>query len=113
MGEMDGFTEASAVHLRVEYYKEEGEEGEESLEGKGSDACRLPPYTCYKSRSYEGFCQCECDSKRFGGKAKELKMEKVHIFRHDQSGTYRIHKFQNASYEEDETGYKAAEAFEA
>ena len=40
-------------------------------------------------------------------------MEKVHIFRHDQSGTYRIHKFQNASYEEDETGYKAAEAFEA
>ena len=45
--------------------------------------------------------------------SEELQVEKVHIFRHDQSGTYRIHKFQNASYEEDETGYKAAEAFEA
>ena len=113
MGEMDGFTEASAVHLRVEYYKEEGEEGEESLEGKGSDACRLPPYTCYQGSTYYGFCQCERDSKRLGYEGKELQVKEVHIFRHDQSGTYRIHELQDASDEEDETGYKAAEAFEA
>jgi hypothetical protein len=40
-------------------------------------------------------------------------VKEVHIFRHDQSGTYRIHELQDASDEEDKACNKTAEAFEA
>ena len=45
MGQMNGFSEASAVHFRVEDYKYQCQQGEESLYGHCCDCGHASPYT--------------------------------------------------------------------
>ena len=46
MGQVNCLTEASAVHLRVEYDQQECQQGKESLKDDGRQCDCLPPYSC-------------------------------------------------------------------
>ena len=113
MGEVYGLSKTSAVHLRIEYDKEQCKYCKESLESQGCYSCLLSEYACYQGSTYDGFRQRKCDSKRFGRKGQKLQMEEVHVFGHDQAGTDRVHEFKDSTDEEDEACDEAAETLQS
>ena len=113
MGEVDGFSEASAVHFRIEYHQGKGQEGEEGLECHCGDSGRLSPYAGDEGCSYDGFRKGEGCSENLCREAEESHMQEIQIFSHYETGTYGVHEFEDASDEEYETGYEAAKTLQS
>ena len=96
MGQMDRFTETSAVHFRIEYDQKQGQDREEALEYEGCYGGASPPYSCHHRGSEYGLCKSKSGSCRLGCKGQEAYVEKREILVHHQSGTDRVKKLKNA-----------------
>ena len=55
MGQMDGLTKASAVHLRIEDDEKKSKQCKEYLNTERGKGHCLPPDTCNKCNAYDGF----------------------------------------------------------
>lgn len=113
MSQMYRFSETSAVHFRIEYYQNQGKDREEALEYEGCYGGASPPYSCHHRGSEYGLCKSECGSCRLGCKTQEAYVEKREILVHNQPGSDRIKKLQDAGNEEDEACDEAAESFQS
>ena len=94
VGKVDGLSEASAVHFRIEYDENKSQKGEESLENHGGIGCDLSTYTGDQGSSNDGFGKSECHSKTFGCKPQETNMQEFKVLFHYQSCAYRVKDLQ-------------------
>ena len=59
MREVDGLSEAPAVHGRIEYYKQKCQECEQTLQRHGCHCHRFPPYSGDEGCADYGFREGE------------------------------------------------------
>ncbi len=96
MGEVDSFSETSAVHLRIEDDKGNGEQGEEGLESHRCSCCRLSPYSGYQGRAYECLGEGQQGAEDFRGESEESDMQEIEILIHHKPGTDRVQELEDA-----------------
>ena len=113
MGEVDGFSEASAVHLGIEDDQRQGQKREEGLERHGCNACRLSPYTSDEGGSQYGFGKGKAGSENLGRETEKSHVQEVKVFSHDQTCAYRVHEFEYSTDEEYKACDEAAEALQS
>ena len=57
--QVNGFSEATAVHFRIEDNQQEGQQGEECLKYNGAYCCDFSPYSGNESCAYDRLGQGE------------------------------------------------------
>ena len=96
MGEVDGFSKASAVHLGVEYDQQEGQQGKESLNDEGGQSHRFSPYSCYEAGADDSLGKSEHHSEELRGGSHESYMQEIEVAVHDQACSGRVKELYDA-----------------
>ena len=99
---MDRLPEAAAVHRRLGYVEDDGEQSEEGQQRTADDAYDLSPYSGYERCSQNAFDQGEGGSEYAGSPLQEAQMEEVEVLVHHQSGANRIHQLEYARHQQDQ-----------
>ena len=113
MRKVDGFSETSAVHFRIEDDQQEGKQCEESLEYDCRDDSGLAPYACDERCASYGFCESKGCPKCLGCEIHEPDVQESEVFLHHKASSDRIKQFQYAGNEEDQSGEESAEPLES
>ena len=100
---MNGFTEAAAIHCRIEYHQGQGQQGKESLESHCCDRGHFSPHASDESRSDECLHKSKSGSQNLGSRTYEAYVKKFKIFLHHKPGSYRIKNLEDTGNEEYES----------
>ena len=112
MGQMDGFSETAAVHLRVLDKQGQGHAREQQGQDTAEDPGQFPENARDEGRSEQGFQQGEGDAGRLGCPFQELQSEELVIGRYDQPRPDGIQQLQQAGNQENESAEDCGETSE-
>ena len=109
MSQVDGLSEASAVHFRIEYQQEQRDDSEDALHHERCCSESFPPYAAYQGCSDESLRKCQCNAEYFGCRGQETDVHEVEVLFDYQAGSDRIHKFYQSGKEENHSEQESAE----
>lgn len=96
MGEVDGFSKASAVHFWIEDDQEKGQHGKESLKDEGGQPHRFSPYSCYEAGADDSLGKSEHHSEELRGGSHESYMQEIEVTVHHKACSGRVEELYDA-----------------
>ena len=102
MGQMDNLAETTAVDVRIEDGKSQGEQGEEAKENSCDKSHGNPPDATDQRRSQQGLEQGDSHRKRLGHRQKKVQMYQSEIFLQHKSGPDGVEDFEYSCKKENE-----------
>ena len=113
VSQVDGLSEASAVHFRVKYDQDKCQQGKECLQADGGECYGASPHSSNQTRSEQSLRKGECDSSSGRSEIKKSDVKEFEVFLHHQRCTYRIHEFYKTGKEEYESYGHSAESLQS
>lgn len=100
MGQVDGFAEAAAVHVRILDIEKGGQRGKADEHDAGDDGCNLAPDARDEGGADEGLQQGHPGADYSGNVHQEVQVQEFEVFLHDEPGPHGVHELEDAREEE-------------
>ena len=111
MCQFKNLSETAAVHFGIEYEQEQGYDRKQTLHYECCQSGGLPPNAARQGGTQDRFEQCKRDSYELCSRSHEADVHEVEVFLYNQSGSDRIHKFEESGKEEYNAEKESAETF--